>query len=252
MKSKAEKKFYITHLYPKEMSIYGDMGNIIGMKYILEKLGLEVIYQEVSIGQDLPDNTDWYFIGGGQDQEQVSIFKDLGSKRSRIIKDVKSGVGLLAICGGYQLLGEKFVTGSGDEVQGIGLFQVQTKAPSRDVKQRCTGNIVIRSLIPDLPGKFVGFENHSGQTFFTKRSNCIPFGEVISGFGNNLVEKLEGCVYKNAIGTYLHGSCLPKNIELTLWFIRNQLQRKSINFDIQKIDITISKLVNKQLIEKFS
>ncbi len=246
-------KFYITHLYPNEMSIYGDMGNIIAIKHILNELGIDPVYQPVNIGEKLPAVTDWYFIGGGQDKEQLIIYEDLLEKKDRIITDVRKGVGLLAICGGYQLLGEKFLTGNSEMVTGIGLFDVETVAPSSDVKTRCVGNLVESCVIPGLSDvNLVGFENHSGQTRFTNQKKCLPLGRVVSGYGNNLDAVYEGCVYKNAVGTYLHGSCLPKNPQLNLWFIRNQLDRKGIKYDLSKLNYSVEEKLNKQLVQKFS
>ncbi len=242
--------FYITHLYPKEMNIYGDMGNVIAMQYRLKKLGIKPIYQPVNIGEKLPQKTDWYFIGGGQDNDQMKIVRDLQSKQSKLFQDIINGVGLLAICGGYQLLGKKFITGDGEVIPGLGLFAVETQAPGEQVKQRCIGNLVTSCLIPGLSDtKLVGFENHSGQTEFVSgvsADNQHPLGEVNSGFGNNANQEHEGCVFKNAVGTYLHGSCLPKNPDLANWFIQNQLARKSITKKID-IDDTIAKKVNMQL-----
>jgi lipid II isoglutaminyl synthase (glutamine-hydrolysing) len=220
--------FYITHLYPKEMSIYGDMGNILALSFRLKLMGLTPVYQTVGIGQELPNKTDFYFIGGGQDKEQLVIFKDLLSKKDKLITDIEKGMSLLAICGGYQLLGRKFLTGDGHQIEGIGLFPIETKAPDNSVKSRCIGDLVVECQIPELGGiKLVGFENHGGQTYFTQSNQAYPLGQVVVGFGNNATEKHEGCIYKHAVGTYLHGSCLPKNPELTDWLIASALHEKT-------------------------
>jgi len=254
-------KFYLTHLYPKEMSIYGDMGNIIALQYRLERYGFEVVYQEVNQGQNLPKNTDIYFIGGGQDKEQEIIFKDLETKKERLISDVEEGVPVLAICGGYQLLGKKFLTGEGLEIDGIGIFDVETKAPDASVKSRCIGNIIVKSMISGLlDDYFVGFENHSGQTHFLSYDKCKPLGKVLLGFGNNSSRVYEGCIYKNAIGTYMHGSCLPKNPELANFLIfkaiRNKAEKEEIDpqfyLDLKKAEFNddISQETKKQLIQR--
>jgi lipid II isoglutaminyl synthase (glutamine-hydrolysing) len=298
-------QFFITHLYPEEMSIYGDMGNIIAMRYRLEKYGFEVVYQTVGQGQDLPETTDWYFMGGGQDKEQEVIYKDLLQKKNKLIEDIENGVGLLAICGGYQLLGKQFITGNGVEVEGIGVFDVVTKAPGNSVKQRCIGNIIEECLIDELKGiKLVGFENHGGQTEFVGSSEsvaeqkmddfkhsvaigagigagletgitqglggyigmrkfqnavrkqvyegkCQPLGKVLKGFGNTYNSGYEGCVYKHAVGTYLHGSCLPKNPKLADWFINKVIVRKGLDVDLPKIDDTISEKTRGYLVQRF-
>jgi CobQ-like glutamine amidotransferase family enzyme len=210
------------------MSIYGDMGNIIALKYRLKKYGFKPVYKTVNPGEDLPTDTDIYFMGGGQDQEQFEIFKDLMYKKKQLINDIEDNVSLLAICGGYQLLGEKFTTGDGLIIDGVGVFDVITTAPDTNVKSRCVGNILTECLIPDLLGeKLIGFENHSGQTKFSSNKKCKPLAKVIVGFGNNIEKKYEGCVYKNAIGTYLHGSCLPKNPVLADYLIFQAIRRQA-------------------------
>jgi CobQ-like glutamine amidotransferase family enzyme len=225
------------------MNIYGDMGNIIAIQYRLQKMGYEVVYQVLNQKSDLPKQTDFYFIGGGQDKEQEVIYTDLLNHKGTLQKDVDRGVGLLAICGGYQLLGKSFITGKGITVEGLNIFPIETKSPDASVKSRCIGNLIVQSLVPEIATStninFVGFENHGGQTYFTSKSvqselqkTAYPLGKVLQGFGNNSVEKLEGCVLNAAIGTYLHGSCLPKNPQLADWLIQKSLEAK---FRLEKI-----------------
>jgi lipid II isoglutaminyl synthase (glutamine-hydrolysing) len=229
------------------MSIYGDMGNITALKHRLGKIGVDLVYQVVELGDPFPTRTDFYFMGGGQDKEQSLIFQDLLNKSEKLIKDIENEVPILAICGGFQLLGQYFITGEGVEIPGIGIFPVVTKAPDNAVKSRCIGNIIMRSNIKEIDSIFVGFENHSGQTYFVDSANiqAKPLGKVLYGFGNNSTEKLEGCVYKNAIGTYMHGSCLPKNPELADYLIKKSLQRKMAQgelpagFDLNTLDLNI-------------
>lgn len=248
-------KVYLTHLYPKQMSIYGDYGNILAMQFFLKGLGVEYEYQTVDINQDLPQNTDFYFLGGGQDKEQSIIFQDLLAKKANLGQNLENNVPMLAICGGYQLLGQEFLTGTGDLIPGLEILPVITKAPNSSVKSRCVGNLIVNCQIPELLGtKLVGFENHSGQTYFTDQSKAKPLGSVLVGYGNNAFEKIEGCVYKNVIGTYLHGSCLPKNPELTAWFIKKIFQNKkaAINYsDLEKIDSKIASLAKQVILKKF-
>lgn len=245
------KLFYITHLYPKEMSIYGDIGNILAITKRVKEYGFQPIYQPVNIGKSLPLITDFYFLGGGQDQEQAVIFEDLLQKKERLFEDLNNNVPMLAICGGYQLLGEEFLTNEGKNIPGLGFLPVKTIAATTtsEVKNRCVGNLVIQCNLPNLTQIYLaGFENHSGQTYFTNSLNsansghpllqgsnqtiaqknfeneAFSLGEVLYGFGNNLEKKYEGCVYKNVIGTYLHGSCLPKNPELNDYLITKSLE----------------------------
>jgi lipid II isoglutaminyl synthase (glutamine-hydrolysing) len=250
-------KFYITHLYPKELSIYGDKGNIIAMQKMLDKIGWEWVYQTVEIGQKLPIYNDFIFIGGGQDEDQFSITEDLLGRKNKLQNLIEEGSAMLGICGGYQLFGEEFVDGKGQVMQGLGIFPVITKSLDTSIKSRCIGNIIVNSTV--LGAELIGFENHGGQTYFTQTPT--PLGTVAKGFGNNFEEKLEGCVYKNAIGTYLHGSCLPKNPELTLWFINKVLETKkakkeisySVYYEIKNTvpDISIAQATKSYLISRF-
>lgn len=229
-------KFKLTHLYSKEMSIYGDIGNVIAIRYRIEKYGLDFVYQPVGVGQELPEESDFYFMGGGQDVEQIAIYKDLKLKSKKIIQDVTNNTPALLICGGYQLFGEKFITGNGQVVAGLGFFPVITKAPDSSVKSRCIGNLVAECLIPELKNcKLVGFENHSGQTYFhnQQQERQYSLARVICGNGNVYKGKHEGCIVKNAIGTYMHGSCLPKNPELADHLIFQALRTMAEN---KKID----------------
>jgi hypothetical protein len=222
-------KFHITHLYPEEMSLYGDMGNIHAMRWTLNSMGIDVEYQAVRPGQSLPTTTHFYFIGGGQDKQQMEIADDLIAKGGTIIHDINNGVPLLAICGGYQLLGKEFVTGDSVSIPGVGLFPVVTKALNASIQSRSIGDVVVKGTVPGLEGvDIVGFENHSGQTYITD-SSAQPLGKVVVGKGNNYEEGLEGCVFKNAIGTYLHGSCLPKNPAITELLINAGLQYMNLS-----------------------
>ena len=246
--------FYITHLYPEAMNIYGDMGNILAMQYRLRALGIRPVYQPVPLGKDLPSKTDWYFMGGGQDAEQSEVIKDLAYKKKRLFGDVSQGIGLLAICGGYQLLGQRFLTGQGELIPGLGLFEVETRAPGPGVKARCIGNLVTKCNIEGLEDEYlVGFENHSGQTSLlpgAKDQGGYALGRVVSGQGNTLGGEDEGYVLGGAVGTYLHGSCLPKNPHLAQWFVDKALERKGLKGLASRVDDTIARAVNVQLSRK--
>jgi lipid II isoglutaminyl synthase (glutamine-hydrolysing) len=251
--------FYLTHLYPDKMSIYGDMGNILTLKHKLKALGYSVIYQAVNQGDQLPKQSDFFFMGGGQDSDQFLIFNDLLGKKQKLLDEVELGVPLFAICGGYQLLGQEFTTGTGKLIEGIGLFPVVTKSLDASVKSRCIGNLVIECTIPALLGvKMVGFENHGGQTTITNLSVASPLGKTLVGFGNNFEDKIEGCVYKNAIGSYLHGSCLPKNPSFANYLVKKALEVKSFReekkyeYDESKLNDTIAQKTNQTLIARFT
>ena len=207
------------------MSIYGDYGNILAVQSMLKKLGVEFIYQKVELGQNIPEYSDFIFIGGGQDKDQIIVANDLVNKKESLVRIIKDNCPLLAICGGYQLLGHEFTAGDGTNMKGLGAFPVVTKSMDENVKNRCIGNIIVKSNLIGKEIILVGFENHGGQTKFID-NRAEPLGRVIKGFGNNFEDKVEGCVYKNAIGTYCHGSFLPKNPEITRWLIAKAIERK--------------------------
>jgi lipid II isoglutaminyl synthase (glutamine-hydrolysing) len=224
------KTIRITHLYPERMSIYGDYGNIIALTQRMNWRGIKNEVTRVEVGEKLPKDTDLIFIGGGQDKGQVIVAEDL-QKKSKQIKDiVENDVPLLAVCGGYQLLGEYFISSDYGELKGIGLFNVITKA----TQKRMIGNIVVQS---DRFGELVGFENHSGATEFVGRAH--PLGKVKKGYGNNPTDKHEGAIYKNAIGTYMHGSFLPKNPLVCDWFIQRALTQAGEVVGLKDLDDTI-------------
>jgi lipid II isoglutaminyl synthase (glutamine-hydrolysing) len=244
--------YYVTHLYPDQMSIYGDYGNILTLKHYCERIGLNFIYQPVGIGQELPQITNLYFFGGGQDKEQMLIYPDLLSKKTKLIEDLLvKNVGMLAICGGYQALGREFITGEGDVIPGLEILPVTTSAPSSQVNGRAIGNLIVES---DVFGcKLVGFENHSGQTYILDNNmDCKPIGNVLLGHGNNMTQKIEGCIYKNIVGSYMHGPMLPKNPEVTKWLITKtaNLDAKQ-QYELQNLDTSIEKKAREQLINRF-
>jgi CobQ-like glutamine amidotransferase family enzyme len=212
-------KLTIGYLYADLMNIYGDTGNIIALQKRCEWRGVEVKVVPISIGDTLKvKQIDLFFFGGGQDQSQVDVAKDLDkSGKGKVIKaEVERGVPLLSICGGYQLLGHYYAPFDAAKLDGVGIFDAYTEA-SHD---RMIGNIVISTMFGDL----VGFENHSGKT--TLKKGAMPLGKVEAGFGNNGADSTEGCVYKNAIGCYMHGSLLPKNPVLADWLIKKALEVK--------------------------
>lgn len=212
-----KQKLIIGYLYPDLMNIYGDTGNIITLKKRCEWRDIDVQIKEISVGDKIAKGScDLYFFGGGQDQSQNIIAKDLKTKSKILKEEAKKGVPFLSICGGYQLLGEYYQPFEGERLEGVGIFPAFTKASN----DRMIGNIIIDS---DL-GKLVGFENHSGKTFLKEGGK--PLGKVIKGFGNNGEDQTEGCIYKNAIGCYMHGSLLPKNPKLADWLIQKALEMK--------------------------
>jgi len=231
-------KLKINHLYSNYLNIYGDLGNIIALKYRSESRNISVEVCQTEIGQEHIETADIYFLGGGQDLDQIRVFEDLLRHRSFIQSEVEKGKVFLLICGGYQLFGKFFLDAQGNLIKGLEILDIETKAPGEEVKSRCIGNIVVEMSSEftkywDIDTNFskylVGFENHGGQTFFVSKKVC-PIGRVISGYGNNYFEKLEGGYYKNVIGSYCHGSLLPKNPHLADALIAKALriQRKEL------------------------
>ncbi len=209
----------IGYLYGDLMNIYGDTGNIITLYQRGEWRDIEIRVKNISIGDKLNSKeVDLYFFGGGQDQAQSLVADDLTSteKRETIKQDIEKGIPLLSICGGYQLLGEYYAPFDSKKLEGVGLFPVFTEASN----DRMIGNIIIQTEF----GKLIGFENHSGKTHL--KPGAKPLGKVLKGFGNNGSDQTEGCVYKNAIGCYMHGSLLPKNPILADWLLSRALETK--------------------------
>ncbi|MDP3973908.1 MAG: glutamine amidotransferase [Candidatus Daviesbacteria bacterium] len=238
-------KLTIGYLYGDLMNIYGDTGNIIALKKRCEWRGIEVVDKNISIATLLSKgDCDLFFFGGGQDQQQEVVAKDLvkSAKGKVITSEIERGVPLLSICGGYQLLGEYYKPHKGPKLPGVELFGAYTVAGDK----RMIGNITTESMF----GKLVGFENHSGKTYLKKGST--PLGMVIKGFGNNGEDKTEGCIYKNAIGCYMHGSLLPKNPRLADWLIKKALEVKyGKNIELKPLDDTFELQVHQSAIRRF-
>jgi CobQ-like glutamine amidotransferase family enzyme len=214
----------LTHLYPEHLNLYGDTGNLIVLRRRCQWMGIDCTIRSLTMGEVAQDgHTDLYFMGGGQDTDQVAVVDDFHQlKYDAIRADTEAGVVFLGVCGGYQLMGHTFWMGNGEETRGLGIINVNTRAPGTDVKQRCIGNLIVElnasayadmqmmyATPHDLPRTLVGFENHSGQTFLGE--GVEPLAKTIAGFGNNASAEYEGARYKNVFGSYMHGSLLPKN-----------------------------------------
>src|SRR6202035_4013480 len=220
----SEPALRIAHLYADEMNIYGDRGNILTLQRRAEWRGIPVEVRTIERGPapDLSD-IDLIFWGGGQDRDQELVFTDAAAHKVQAIRAaIDDGAVVLAVCGGYQLLGEYYVTADGKQLPGLGLVDLHTVPGSR----RNIGNIVIETSALGLdPPTLVGFENHSGKTYLGARQQ--PLGRVLRGAGNNGEDGFEGVVSGNVFGTYLHGSLLPKNPHLADLLITRALRRRS-------------------------
>ena len=221
----------IAHLYPHEMNIYGDTGNVIALRRRLEWRGIAARVDPVGAGQDYDfTGADVVFAGGGQDLSQVRVAEDLQGRAGSIREAVDAGLVLLTICGTYQLFGRRFVTHDGAEIPGIGVFAMETIGGSL----RMIGNIVVETPW----GRLVGFENHSGRTFLDPAQDGL--GRVVKGYGNNERTPEEGAVTGNCFGTYLHGSLLPKNPVFADELLRRALERRHGGaVDLEPLDDTL-------------
>jgi CobQ-like glutamine amidotransferase family enzyme len=210
-------KLTIGWLYAATMNIYGDRGNVIALRRRAEWRGIPAEVKEIGLGDPIPFDVDLFFWGGGQDQEQDAVAHDMaGEKGIALRAAVEDGAALLAVCGGYQLLGHEFRPHAAEPQLGIGLFDaVSVAGPERFI-----GNVVVDSQW----GELVGFENHSGLT--TLGPGAQPMGRVRIGRGNNGRDGTEGAIHRNAVGCYLHGSVLPKNPALADWLVARALERR--------------------------
>ncbi len=192
----------LVHLYPREMNIYGDTGNVLVLRRRLQWRGLPVTITPVSIGDPLPHDTDILLGGGGQDAAQGDLGADFAQRGPQLRAMADDGVVMLAICGTYQMLGHEFVTHEGRRIAGVGVLDVVTHGQPL----RLIGNNWV-----DTPqaGRLVGYENHSGLT--TLGAGVAPLGATQHGRGNNGRDATEGAVRDNVIGTYLHGPVLAKS-----------------------------------------
>ncbi|MFN8663347.1 MAG: glutamine amidotransferase [Thermomicrobiales bacterium] len=214
-------------LYAASMNIYGDRGNVIALKRRAEWRGIPATVREINIGEPIPADIDCFFWGGGQDQEQVAVANDLrGAKGEALAAAVEDGASLLAVCGGYQLMGHEYRPHAAEVLPGVGIIDaVSVAGPERFI-----GNVVVDSEW----GTLVGFENHSGLT--TLGPNLAPMGKVRVGRGNNGKDGTEGARHRNALGCYLHGALLPKNPVLTDWLIARGLERRYGPVELPPID----------------
>ncbi|MFN8222587.1 MAG: hypothetical protein U0R50_04975 [Gaiellales bacterium] len=211
----------VAHLYPAYLNIYADRGNIAVLSRRAALRGHELELTEIEPGAsvDLAGH-DLIYIGGGQDREQAMISPDLATRAPAIEAAVSNGVALLAVCGGYQLLGRGYLGRDGERLQGTGLFPHDTEAGDT----RMIGDILLECTLEEdrPPIAVAGFENHAGRTRLDPGARA--FGRVVAGYGNDGTSGFEGCVVGRAIGTYLHGPLLPRNPGLADTLLRWALE----------------------------
>lgn len=209
----------IAYLYPDQLNIYGDRGNILTLYQRCQWREIAVQILTPGLGERLdPDQADLYFMGGGQDSQQMQVCQDLHQVKADSIKQAAAnGAVFLTICGGYQLLGHYYKPHNGAELKGLSLIDAYTVSGNT----RFIGNVAI-----ERPNgqRVVGFENHSGRTYLGP--GVTPLGKVLHGHGNNGEDGFEGVAQDNFYGTYQHGSLLPKNPQLADEIIAKALQRR--------------------------
>ena len=212
-----DRSINILQLYPREMNIYGDWGNVLVLKQRLKWHGYTPVVLEYNVGDDFPSGVDLLVGGGGQDSGQVVIQDDLQTLAPTLRAMAEDDVPMLAICGLYQLFGRFFKTHTGTVIPGIGLLDLETHGGT----ERLIGNVL---SVSEEFGEIHGYENHSGQTFLGP--GVKPLAEVRKGEGNNSKDQYEGARYRNVVASYLHGSLLPKNPAIADFLIEQAAIRK--------------------------
>lgn len=224
-------KLVLCQLYPEHLSIYADRGNVIVLTRRCEWRGIELELRALRIGDELdPGEADLYLIGGGQDRDQELIAADLQRHRLALHRAVAGGAAVLAVCGGYQLAGRRYLGHAGADIPGIGLLDLETLAGER----RMIGNVLCEAEIDGVPRTIVGFENHAGRTVLAPGQQ--PLARVMAGNGNDGESGFEGARSGRVVGTYVHGPLLPKNPWLADWLIAQALERRYGSVELEPID----------------
>lgn len=230
----------IAHLYPDMLNLYGDRGNIIALTDRMTRRGIEVKTDAITMGKSFnADDYDILFIGGGQDFEQDVLLDDLKKgKDVEINKAIHSSRVVLAICGGYQMLGKYYKTYDGKMLEYLGALDFYTEGK----EERMIGNFAYKTKEGI---EVVGFENHSGRTYLG--SQVEPLGKMIKGYGNNGEDGTEGVRFKNTFGTYSHGPVLPKNPDFADLLIKKALENKYSNIELTPLNDTLEEKARNQV-----
>lgn len=238
-------KLTIAHLYPKLLNIYGDFGNVLALKRRCEYRNIDCEVVSVNVGDEIDNKkNDIYFIGGGQDKQQIEVSEEMQNRKEVLTQAANDGRVFLAICGGYQLLGKYYQPHDGEKLLGIGVLDAYTVAGDT----RFIGNVTAETDFLE-PKTLVGFENHAGLTYLEE--GTVPLAKVVVGNGNNSKDGGEGARKNNVFGTYLHGSVLPKNPHFTDYLIKTALEVKYQKpIELEKLDDTIEMNAHNDLINK--
>lgn len=238
-------KLSLAHLYPELLNIYGDFGNVLTIKKRCEWRNIEVEVTNINIGDKIdPETFDLYFIGGGQDKQQIAVSRELQIQKNALHDAMNLDAVALGICGGYQLFGQYYQPHNGARLLGIGLLDAYTVAGDK----RFIGNVTAKTEFT-VPKTLVGFENHSGLTYIQGQTK--PLAIVEMGAGNNGGDKTEGARFKNIFGTYLHGPFLPKNPHFADFLIKLALEKRyKDNIELQKLSDELELQAHMALINK--
>ncbi|HHT46880.1 MAG TPA: glutamine amidotransferase [Firmicutes bacterium] len=241
-------KLRFAHLYPDLMNSYGDRGNMIALVMRARWRGFSVEVMDVSAGDNRRiTGADCIVIGGGQGlEERMAICKDLQQKSPEIHYCAENKIPILAICSGFQLLGKYYLTAEGDRIPGIGLLDIWTIAS----KRRAVGHIALRVRLGNMNKTIVGFENHAGNTFLGARA--LPFGKVLKGYGNNGQDGKEGAIYKNVLGTYLHGPLLPKHPWLADYILEKAVNNKYPGTRLKLLNSKFEKMAYQKVLKRMA
>ncbi|WP_414840987.1 type 1 glutamine amidotransferase [Enterococcus saccharolyticus] len=216
----AKRQLRLAHLYGNLLNTYGDNGNILMLNYVAKKMDIALEIEIVSIHEPFdPTRYDLIFFGGGQDYEQVIVSKDIQSKKESLTEFIENDGVILAICGGYQLLGHYYIGADGEKIHGIGALDHYTLSQDNN---RFIGDVKIYN--EEFDETYEGFENHNGRTFLGKGER--PLGKVVEGFGNNGEDQTEGAIYRNVFCSYFHGPILARNEVLAKRLIDLAYNRK--------------------------
>ncbi len=234
----------ICYLYPDLLNLYGDRGNVLAFAARCRWRGIPVTVHRVRQGEEVDfRGMDFLFLGGGSDREQNLMTEDLRKRAGALREAIEDGLVVLAICGGYQLLGHYYRTRGGQVIPGLGLLDFYTEAGAR----RLIGNIAVEIELDGERVKVTGFENHAGRTYLGKTA---PLGRVLAGSGNNGEDGREGARYKNVFCSYLHGPLLPKNPALTDYLIRTALKRRGLPELLEPLDDRLEAAANQAMLRR--
>ncbi len=232
-------KISVAHLYPDYLNIYADRGNIAVFRRRAALRGHSLEVTAVEPGDPLePSAFDLVYVGGGQDREQALVAPDLARRGDDLLRAVETGTALLAVCGGYQLLGRGYRGRDGSSMPGAGLFPLETVAGER----RLIGDVLLEVELDGMTTTVAGFENHAGRTLLDPGATAL--GRVIAGHGNDGTSGLEGCRVAAAIGTYLHGPLLPRNPALADWLLARALEHAGGDGVLEPLDDELERLAH--------